>query len=75
MPINFEEVLLHCSYRVDLLVEKNLIIELKSVEALHDMHLAQTLTYLKLGNYELGLLINFIEVLVKNGMRKGVANL
>lgn len=65
MPIKFEEVILDCGYRVDLLVEKKLIIELKSVESLNDIHLAQTLTYLKLGNYKLGLLINFNEVLLK----------
>jgi GxxExxY protein len=75
MPIIFEEVLLDCGYRVDLLVEKKLIIELKSVESLNDIHLAQTLTYLKLGNYKLGLLINFNEVLLKNGIRKVVNNL
>ena len=65
MPIKFEEVILDCGYRVDLLVEKKLNIELKSVESLNDIHLAQTLTYLKLGNYKLGLLINFNEVLLK----------
>lgn len=65
MPIKFEEVILDCGYRVDLLVEKKLNIELKSVESLNDIHLAQTLTYLKLGNYKLGLLISFNEVLLK----------
>ena len=57
------------------LVEKKFIIELKSVESLSEIHLAQTLTYLKLGNYKLGLLINFNEVLLKNGIRRVVNNL
>jgi GxxExxY protein len=75
LPLIFEEVTLDCGYRVDLLVEKKFIIELKSVESLSEIHLAQTLTYLKLGNYKLGLLINFNEVLLKNGIRRVVNNL
>ncbi len=70
LPLVFEEVKLDCGYRVDLLVENKLIIELKRVELLCDIHLAQTVTYLKLGNYKLGLLINFNEVLLKNGIKK-----
>jgi len=73
MPLIFEDVKLDCGYRVDLLVEKKLIIEIKSVESLNTVHLAQTLTYLRLGNYKLGLLINFNEILLKNGIRR-VAN-
>ena len=75
MPLIFEEVKLDCGYRIDLVVENKLVIELKSVGALNDIHLAQTLTYLKLGNYKLGLLINFNEVLLKNGVRRIVNNL
>src|SRR5690349_6514739 len=56
MPLVFEQVKLECGYRLDLLIEKKLVIEIKSVEALNDVHLAQTLTYMKLGNYKLGLL-------------------
>jgi GxxExxY protein len=59
MSLIFEEVKLDIGYRIDLLAEKKLVIEIKSVEALNDVHLAQTLTYMKLGNYKLGLLINF----------------
>jgi GxxExxY protein len=73
MPLIFEDVKLDCGYRVDLLVEKKLIIEIKSVESLNTVHLVQTLTYLRLGNYKLGLLINFNEILLKNGIRR-VAN-
>ena len=75
MPLIFEEVKLDCGYRVDLLVEKKLIIEIKSVESLTTVHLAQTLTYLRLGNYKLGLLINFNELLLKNGIRRVANNL
>ena len=75
LPLIFEEVKLDCGYRVDLLVEKKLIVELKSVDSLSQIHLAQTLTYLKLVDYKLGLLINFNEVLLKNGIRRVVNNL
>lgn len=75
MPLIFEDVKLDCGYRIDLLVENKLIIELKSVESLNEIHLAQTLTYLKLGNFKLGLLINFNEVLLKDGIRRIVNNL
>lgn len=73
MPLVFEEVKLDCGYRIDLLVENKVVIEVKSVEGLNDVHLAQTLTYLKLGNYKLGLLINFNVALLKQGIKR-VAN-
>lgn len=67
MPLIFEEVKLDFGYRVDLLVENKVLLEIKSVEALNDVHLAQTLTYLKLGNYKLGLLMNFNVTKLKDG--------
>ena len=70
MPLVFEGVHLECGYRIDILVERKLVIEIKSVEALNDVHLAQTLTYLKLGNYKLGLLINFNVALLKQGIKR-----
>jgi len=70
MPLVFEEVKLECGYRIDLLVENKIIIEIKSVEALNDVHLAQTLTYMKLGNYKLGLLINFNVIKLKDGIKR-----
>ncbi len=70
MPLIFEDVKLDCGYRIDLLVENKVVIELKSVEALNDVHLAQTLTYMKLGDYKLGLLINFNVTLLKNGIKR-----
>jgi len=75
MPLIFEEVKLNCGYRIDLLVEKKLVIEIKSVDALNEIHLAQTLTYQKLGNYKLGLLINFNVVLLKTGIKRVVNGL
>ena len=59
-----------CGYRIDLLVMDKLVIETKSVDALNDIHLAQTLTYIKLGGYKLGLLINFNVVLLKDGIKR-----
>lgn len=70
MPLIFEEVILECGYRIDLLVENRIVIEIKSVEAINDVHLAQTLTYMKLGNYRLGLLINFNVVVLKDGIKR-----
>lgn len=75
MPLVFEDVKLECGYRIDLLIENKLVIEVKSVEALNDVHLAQTLTYMKLGNYKLGLLINFNVALLKNGIKRVVNGL
>ena len=75
MPLVFEEVKLDCGYRIDLLVDNKVVIEVKSVEALNDVHLAQTLTYLKLGNYKLGLLINFNVTRLKDGIKRVVNNL
>jgi GxxExxY protein len=75
MPLVFEEIRLDCGYRIDLLVENKVVIEVKSVEALHDVHLAQILTYLKLGNFKLGLLINFNVALLKQGLKRVVNGL
>ena len=75
MPLVFEEVKLDCGYRIDILVEGKVVIETKSVEALNDVHMAQTLTYLKLGGYKLGLLINFNVFVLKNGLKRVVNNL
>lgn len=70
MPLFFEEVKLDCGYRIDLLVENKLVIEIKSVEAINDVHLAQILTYMKLGDYKLGLLINFNVVRLREGIKR-----
>lgn len=70
IPLIYEDVKLDCGYRIDLLVNDQLVIELKSVDALNDVHMAQILTYMKLGGYELGLLINFNVALLKNGIKR-----
>ena len=70
LPLIYDEIKLEAGYRVDLFVEKKLIIEIKSVEALNELHFAQLLTYLKLSNCKLGLLINFNTVLFKNGVKR-----
>jgi len=70
MPLEFEEVKLECGYRIDLLVDNRVVVELKSVEAINDVHMAQTLTYMKLGDYKLGLLINFNVSRLKDGIKR-----
>lgn len=75
LPLIYEEVKLDVGYRLDIIVENKLIIEIKSVEALNDVHFAQLLTYLKLTNCKLGLLINFNVSLIKNGVKRVVNNL
>ena len=75
IPLIFEEVKLDCGYRLDMLVEKKVVLELKSVELLNDIHLAQVLTYLKLGRFKVGLLINFNVLHLKEGIRRIVFQL
>ena len=75
LPLVYEEVKLEIGYRVDLIIENKVILEIKSVDALNDIHLAQILTYLKLADCKLGMLINFNVVLIKNGIRRVVNNL
>ncbi|HET8864734.1 MAG TPA: GxxExxY protein [Gracilimonas sp.] len=70
IPIKFEDVQLDCGYKIDLLVENRLVLELKSVESLNKVHFAQVLSYLKLGNFPLGLLLNFNVSLMKNGIKR-----
>ena len=75
LPLIYEEVKLDAGYRIDLLVENKVVVEIKSVESLNDLHLAQILTYLKLSGCKLGLLINFNTVLFKNGVKRVVNGL
>jgi GxxExxY protein len=70
LPLVYEEVKLECGYRADLFVEKSVIVEIKSVDALNDIHLAQTLTYLKLAKRRIGLLINFNVLQLKSGIKR-----
>lgn len=75
IPLVFEEVRLECGYRLDLLVENKLVVEIKSVLEMNEIYFAQTLTYLRLGNYRLGLLINFNVLHLKDGIRRVVNRL
>jgi len=69
-PIVYKEIQLDHGYRIDLLIENAFVIELKTVEFFTDVHLAQVLTYLKLGGYKLGLLINFNTSKLSDGIKR-----
>ena len=75
LPLVYEDVKLDVGYRIDIIIENKLIIEVKSVDVLNDVHFAQLLTYLKLTNCKLGLLINFNVTLIKNGIKRIANNL
>lgn len=70
VPITYKEIKLNQGYRIDLLVEDIIVVELKSVDKLTDIHKSQLLTYLKLGKYKVGLLINFNVPILKNGIKR-----
>lgn len=70
LPIDYKGLQIEQGYRIDLLVENCLVVELKAVESLMDKHVAQVLTYLRLGDYRLGLLLNFNERLLKHGVKR-----
>lgn len=70
MPLIYNEVKLDVGYRLDLLVESKFVLEIKSIESLNDVHLAQILTYLRLSNCKLGMLINFNTLHFKNGVKR-----
>ncbi|MFL6647312.1 MAG: GxxExxY protein [Sulfurifustaceae bacterium] len=74
MPIRYDGFKLDAGYRLDLLVENKIVVELKTVERFEPIHTAQLLSYLKLGNYRLGLLLNFNVVHFRNGIRRVVYN-
>jgi len=75
LPLTYEEVYLDAGFRIDIMVERKLILEIKTVEKLAPIHFAQLLTYLKLSNCKLGLLMNFNTALFKDGIRRVVNNL
>lgn len=70
LPLIYKEIRMDCGYRLDLLVENKIIVEIKAVEALNDIHLAQILTYLKVSGCRLGLLMNFNILKIKDGVRR-----
>jgi GxxExxY protein len=70
LPLDYKGVKLDCGYRLDFLVEQSVVVELKTVEALHAIHEAQLLTYLKLTGCKIGLLINFNVPVLKQGLKR-----
>jgi len=72
LPLIFEGIQLDCGYRIDILVEDKIVIELKSVKKIEDIHMAQILTYLKLGKFKVGLIINFNVSSLKDGIKRVV---
>jgi GxxExxY protein len=70
IPLLYKEIKLDCGYRADLIVENKILLELKSIEELTKIHLAQMLTYLRIGGYRLGFLMNFNVLLFKNGIQR-----
>lgn len=70
LPITYKEIELHQGYRIDLLVEDKLVIELKTVDSYTTVHFAQILTYLKLGKYPYGLLINYNSKILRNNIKR-----
>lgn len=70
VPVIYKEIKLNCGYRIDLLVEDTVIIELKTVDNFAPVHEAQVLTYMKFSNKNIGLLLNFNVVLLKNGIKR-----
>lgn len=75
LPAHYKGTALDLGFRVDLWVERKVVVEIKTVDALNDVHLAQVLTYLKLNDNKLGLLINFNVALLKHGIRRVVNGL
>ena len=74
LPVAYKGVILDCAYRLDFLVAETVVLELKAVDALLPIHTAQVLTYLKLGGWTLGLLLNFNVPILRNGIRRVVLN-
>ena len=66
----YEEIKFECGYRIDLLVENKVVVELKVVETINDVHVAQTLTYMRLSECKLGLLLNFYTKSLKHGIKR-----
>ena len=72
LPLEYKGVRLDCGYRIDIVVAGLVVVEVKSVEALAPIHDAQLLTYLRIGGYKLGLLLNFNVVVLKNGIHRRI---
>jgi len=72
LPVEYKGLKLDCGYRLDLLVTEEVVVEIKAVSSLESIHEAQLLTYLKLGGWRLGLLINFNVSVLRNGIRRRI---
>ncbi|MBP7053254.1 MAG: GxxExxY protein [Phycisphaerae bacterium] len=72
LPVEYKGIRLECGYRLDLLVENAVVVEIKAVSAIEPIHEAQLLTYLRIGGWRVGLLINFNVSVLKNGIRRRV---
>jgi GxxExxY protein len=75
VPVVWKEIKLELGFRPDIIVEHKVLVELKSIDAIAPVHVKQVITYLKLTGLKLGLLINFNEMLIKNGIRRIVNHL
>lgn len=73
LPLIYKEIKMDVGYRLDFLVEKDIVVEIKSVESINDVHVAQVLTYLKLSGAKIGLLINFNVLRLKDGLKRLIA--
>jgi GxxExxY protein len=74
VPLIYKEIKLDHGYRIDLLVENRIVVELKTVDAFNQVHIAQILTYMKLGKFDYGLLINFNVTLLHQGIKRFILN-
>ena len=74
LPLTYKGARIDCGYRIDLLIEEQVVVELKAIERLLPLHDAQLLSYLKLGDWEVGLLINFNVPVLKQGIRRKILN-
>lgn len=72
VPVFFEEVKMDCGYRADIIVEKSVIVDTKTIEAIGPLQIAQVLTYLRFANIRYGLILNFHVLLMKDGIRRVV---
>ena len=70
IPLVYDEMKLDCGYRADLIVDNKILLEIKAVDTVNDIHLAQVLTYLRIGGFRLGYLINFNVLLLKEGIKR-----
>lgn len=75
LPVAYKGEQIDCAYRIDLLVDERVVVELKAIDALEPIHEAQLLTYLKLGGWQVGLLINFNVAVLKTGIKRRVLRL